>query len=130
MYYMPPSSPNFVDVAYEVKGDSIMAPVPLFRPPVEYVNELNSQRQNFRSFGVTANQIKFRRRFYFEQRERPNALAIVNPETKDVLFPGKAKITKEEEEAQKQTELEADKLNQLCYEKQRLIRDIANWDRR
>lgn len=126
--------PDFVSdrigpVAYEVRGDAITT-VPVFQPPTGlYPNEPPSDRPNFQSIGTTANQIKFRRRFYYAQRERPNALAIVNPVSGKIVLPGKAKITKEEEESQRQAELEADQLNQLLYEKQKLLRDIANLDR-
>lgn len=130
MIYQPDFvSERFGPIAYEVRGDAIRQ-IPLFRPPAGLLlNEPPSDAPNFQSYGTTANQIKFRRRFYYAQRERPNALAVVHPETKEVLLPGKAKITKEEEEFQRQTELEADQLNQLYYEKQKLLRDIANLDR-
>lgn len=38
--------------------------------------------------------IRLRRRFNYASRPRPNALAIVHPETNEVLYPGIKKIEK------------------------------------
>lgn len=45
---------------------------------------------------VTESMIRLNRRFNYATRPRPNAIAIVNPETKEVLFPGQLKAAQAE----------------------------------
>lgn len=119
--------PDFKPLVFDADGNMILSEIPSL-PPSSYASakEASSDEQNIESFGVTEAQIKFRRRFCFGQRERKHAIAIVHPETKEVLLPGKAKITKEEEEFKRQAELEADRMNQAFHEKQKLRLEALN----
>lgn len=51
---------------------------------------------------VTEGMIRLRRQFDYNSRPRKNAIAIVHPETKEVLFPGITKIVPKEDEGNKE----------------------------
>lgn len=125
-FFQPDNIPAFNPLVHAAQANRITPRFPQ-RPSCNfYAKEAASEDENFESFGLTVNQIKFRRRYYFAQRERKHAVAIVHPETKEVLLPGKAKITEEEEENQRQNALEAERLNQIFYEKQRLLKEALD----
>lgn len=55
---------------------------------------------------VTESIIRLNRRWNYASRSRPNALAIIHPETRSVLYSGKVKIEVEEKPEEEQAEKE------------------------
>lgn len=51
---------------------------------------------------MTEGMIRLRRQFDYNSRPRKNAIAIVHPETKEVLFPGITKIVPKDDESNKE----------------------------
>lgn len=61
----------------------------------ETTEQVKTSPQDDKPFVVTENMIRLRRRFDFTNRPRPKALAIIHPETREVLHPGIDKMDEE-----------------------------------
>lgn len=64
----------------------------------------------------TENMIRLRRKFDYNTRPRPKAIAILHPETKEVLFPGTDKVDQDENSCSKEIKLDEKKTNQVQQE--------------